>query len=56
MSGDSVLWWIGRRAGHESVSSQDEALVFQGVLSGAADLTDRLAGCRYIHTVSLLSR
>ena len=40
VSGDGVLWRTGRRAGHEGVSSQDAALVFPGILSGAAGPAD----------------
>ena len=41
---DGVLWRTGRRAGHEGVSSQDAALVFQGVLPSAVDRADCIAG------------
>ena len=42
--GDGVLWRTGRCAGDEGVPSQDAALVFQGVLSGAVGRADCPAG------------
>ena len=44
VSGNGVLWRTGRRAGHEGVPSQNAALVFQSVLSGAVDCADCPAG------------
>ena len=49
--GDSVLWRIGRRAGNEGVPPQDKSLVFQGVLSGAADHTGCPVRCLYVPVV-----
>ena len=46
--GDGVLWRTGRRAGHEGISSQDAALVFQGVFPGSADHADCAAGDWYV--------
>ena len=48
-----VLWRSGRRAGDEGVSSQDHALVFQGVLSGAAGDAGGAAGCRAVLALSM---
>ena len=42
--GDGVLRRTGRRAGDEGVPSQDTALVFQGVFSGAVGRADCPAG------------
>ena len=41
---DGLLWRTGRCAWDEGVSSQDAALVFQGVLPGAVGRADCPAG------------
>ena len=46
--GDGVLRRTRWCAGHEGVPSQDAALVFQGILPGAADTTDSCTHCRGI--------
>lgn len=51
--GDGMLWRPGRRAGDEGISSQDEALVFQGVLPGAAGNAGGVAGCRAVLALSM---
>ena len=51
--GDGVFRWPGWRAWDEGVSSQDEALVFQGVLPGAAGDTGGVAGCRAVLALSM---
>ena len=53
VSGDGMLWRPGWRAGDEGVSSQEEALVFQGVLPGAAGDTGGVAGCRAVLALSM---
>ena len=51
--GRGMLWWPGRRVRDEGVSPQDEALVFQGVLPGAAGDTGGVAGCRAVLALSM---
>lgn len=56
VSGDGLLRRAGGRAGHADAAAQDEALVFQGVLSHAADPADRAAGCGRILPVQVKQR
>ena len=51
--GYGVLRWTGRRAWHESVPSQDAALVFQGVLPGFACAANRRDRSRSISADSI---
>ena len=45
---DGLLRRAGRRDGYAAFSPQNEALVFQGVLSTSAVASDRRARCRSV--------
>ena len=51
--GDGVLRRPGRRTGDEGISSQDKALVFQGILPGVTGDTGGVTGRRAILALSM---